>query len=685
MGDTQSMAIRLGRVLRYNRNRIERALSLFDDKKRPLFECIPFLLQINHPDLPGYVEDPLLPYGLLYYSFNRDVQKSLLKIFPEHASVIADPKSFWPKHCVIESLSLMGSIGTMAQTPKSDLDYWVCIDGKKLSAEGQALLQQKLEGIEQWAWDKYHLEVHFFLSDIDKVRNNDFGMADGESAGSAQPLFLKNEYYATNIHISGKMPFWWLVSPECSNEQYAEQYKMLQEVKNPDPKHFMDLGNVEHLSGSEIFGASLWHMVKAMDSPFKSVLKMAKLEVFMDNTDMRMPLCNVIKHHIHTSENFDRNLRGTDPYALMFDIIVKYYQLKNKKFVELFKTCLYIKTGCPLTRSDKVDTKSFQYQLIRDYVMHWKWKQNKIAHFDAIENWNYKQVSRLGTAIHSFLVGCYKRLSGKIKGFDQCLSEQDMTVIGRKIESFYGAKDGKIQYLKRAFDEGLLQKEITITMELDLNYKTKQRWSAFRGRQHYQNTVMDNPALLKQSSDPVDLILWCLFNRVADHSTQFFLLQNQLTINEKDLTELVKGALNDYQPVRVSELPRENLLSPSQITHCLVVVNFASHASISEVESVRVIYQTNWGEVFSFEKIDTFKQLEQRFSSQTKIPVCRLFTPERNDRDVLYNLIEDVTGFPFDKIGFVKPVEEIEEEEEKSSCPWNAPNVIGPAGRSQRR
>lgn len=684
MVDKQTLSNRLAQVMKYNRTRIERALSLFGEKKRPLFHCIPFLLHINHPDFPGYIDDERLPFGLQYYSFNRDIQVALLKTFPQQADIIADPKPHLATQAAIDSLSLMGSIGTMAQTDKSDLDYWVCIDGKKIGAQGSELLQQKLTAIEQWAMSR-QLEVHFFLSDIEKVRNNDFGAADGESAGSAQPLFLKNEYYATHINIAGKMPFWWLVDANCSHEDYQKQYQAFLTVDKPNPKHFIDLGNITQLSGNEMFGASLWHMVKAMDSPFKSVLKMAKLEVFMDTSEQRMPLCNVIKQHIHAGQTMQNDLHGTDPYALMFDIVLDYYQTHNPKFVELFKTCLYIKTGCPMTQPDKVDNKSFKYQLMRDYVIDWQWQKPKLSHLDKVERWNYKQVAKLGSTIHGFLIGCYKRMSGNIKGFEQCLSEEDMTVIGRKIESFYRSKDGKIQYLKRAFEGGLLQQEITITMELDLSYKTKQRWSAFRGRQHYQNTVGDNPALLKQSSDPVDLVLWCLFNRVADANTQFYLLQSQLTIREKDLAELLTGALQDFQPVKVSELPRDNLLNPSQIINCLVVVNFASHASIKEVETVRVIYQTNWGEVFSFEKIDTFKQLEQRFSSQAKVPVCRLFTPQRNDRELLYAMVEEVTGFPFDKIGFVKQVEEIKEDEQQSSCPWNAPNMIGPAGRSSFR
>lgn len=680
MGDKQSMVIRLGRVLRYNRNRIERALSLFDNKTRPIFQCIPFLLQVNHPEFPGYVDDPELPYGLFLYSFSRDIQVSLIKTFPEQASIIGDPKPIWPKEHAIESLSVMGSTGTMAQSAKSDLDYWVCVDGKKVSGKKWDLLQQKLELIEQWAWDNHHLEVHFFLSDIEKVRKNDFGAADGESAGSAQPLFLKNEYYTTHIVLAGKMPFWWLVPADCSDETYKANYMVFKQMKDPDPSYFMDLGNVQRLNVNEMFGASLWQLTKAMDSPFKSVLKMAKLEVFMDSTDKRMPVCNVLKHRVHTTTELDRKVRNTDPYAVMFDTILKFYQLKQPKFIDLFKTCLYIKSACPLSRPESNKDKTFKFELVRNYVMQWKWKQDKISHYDSVDKWHYARVERLGKVIHGFLIGCYRRLSAKLKGAEQSVSDEDMTVIGRKIESFYTAKPGKIQYLKRAFESGLMQKQITVTMDLDLSFDTKQRWTAFRGKQHLKSMNAVNPSLLKESSDPVDLSVWCLFNRIADLNTEFYLPQSQLTITERDIKELLDGALKDFEPVRISDLPRDKLLQQCEIVYCLVVINFASHPSVSEVETVRVMYLTSWGEVFSFEEIESFKNLEQRFDEQKHTPVCKLFTPERNDRDVLYPLIEEMTGFVFDKVGYNPAVVvKTNVEEKKPSCPWtNNTQLIPP-------
>ena len=191
----QNLTIRLLRVLRYNKARIERALTLLPTKHQPLFHVLPFLVHVNHEQLPGYVapsdSGETVPFGINNYSFRTDVENALLRCFPEQSNLFTDIKKIWPRQRAISSLVLMGSIGTIAQTDESDFDYWVCVDGKQCSPEALTLLQQKLSAIESWAEQQFDIEVHFFLSEIDKVKQNDFGVADGESAGSAQALFLK--------------------------------------------------------------------------------------------------------------------------------------------------------------------------------------------------------------------------------------------------------------------------------------------------------------------------------------------------------------------------------------------------------------------------------------------------------------------------------------------------------------
>ncbi len=650
VNDKQAIIIRLARVLRYNRNRIEKALTLFPMQHRPLFYAVPFLLHVNDPLLPGYVDDPDIPFGLAYFSYRKGVQEALANLFPNLEDLVENPKPIWPKSCYIESLSLMGSIGTTSQSDKSDLDFWVCVDGQVVNGRKWDLLQQKLSLIEQWVWKHHKLEVHFFLSDIEKVRNNDFGAADGESAGSAQPTFLKNEYYLTNILISGKIPFWWLTPHDCTDEQYQTLYQDMQKGSDPDPKYFMDLGNIERMEVREMFGASIWQLTKAMDSPFKSVLKMAKLEVYLDNTDTRAPLCNILKERVHRGVNMDADARSTDPYALMFDVIMAYYQEKQPKFLELFKVCMYVKSACPLSQQVYEEGEDFKHRVLREYVKQWRWPEEKVLKYDKIQRWEFQQVSRLGQKIHSFLIGCYRRLSSQMQGKEQYISKRDMTVFGRKIESFYSAKPGKIQYLKRAFETGLMQRHITITMELDLNFDSKQRWSAFRDRPNYPDCVRENPSYLMQSSDPVDLVLWCIFNQIIDKRSDFHFLQSKLPISVDNLYELITDALMDFKPIRMSDLSRKTLLAPCRITHCLMVANFSSHSSVMDVETVRVVYLTSWGELYSFSGLNAFADAKARFINQEKPPVCRLFTPARNNRRALYQLIEAQTDFQFDKV-----------------------------------
>ncbi|HCG90212.1 MAG TPA: adenylate cyclase, partial [Alteromonas macleodii] len=268
----QNLTIRLLRVLRYNKARIERALTLMPEKHRPLFHVLPFLVHVNHEALPGYVA-PLtsgetVPFGINNYSFRPDVEQALQRCFPAQSHLFSDIKQIWPRQRAVDALVLMGSVGTIAQTDDSDFDFWVCIDGKCFSTTELALLQQKLTAIEKWADNTFGIEVHFFLSEIDKVKQNDFGVAEGESAGSAQALFLKAEFYNTNIVVAGKAPFWWLTPEKTTEKQYQAIYNSLEKGGSPDVDWFMDLGHLERLDASELFGAAIWQLGKAMDSPF---------------------------------------------------------------------------------------------------------------------------------------------------------------------------------------------------------------------------------------------------------------------------------------------------------------------------------------------------------------------------------------------------------------------------------
>ena len=423
----QNLTIRLLRVLRYNKARIERALTLMPEKHRPLFHVLPFLVHVNHEALPGYVT-PLtsgetVPFGINNYSFRPDVEQALQRCFPAQSHLFSDIKQIWPRQRAVDALVLMGSVGTIAQTDDSDFDFWVCIDGKRFSTTELTLLQQKLTAIEKWADNTFGIEVHFFLSEIDKVKQNDFGVAEGESAGSAQALFLKAEFYNTNIVVAGKAPFWWLTPEKTTEKQYQAIYNSLEKGGSPDVDWFMDLGHLERLDASELFGAAIWQLGKAMDSPFKSVLKMAKLEVYLANISHGQPLCNLLKKHVHRGAEAPGHVADIDPYALMFDELIAHYKANGQaEDIAVLQQCLYLKCGCtlshPLVEGEQAN---FKRKIMASYAKQWGWSRKLLAHLDNRQDWTFNERVQLSRRIHRFLLKCYRRISKEISHHQQVM------------------------------------------------------------------------------------------------------------------------------------------------------------------------------------------------------------------------------------------------------------------------
>ncbi|MDF2177220.1 class I adenylate cyclase [Aliiglaciecola sp. CAU 1673] len=625
MNIQQNLAIRLLRVLRYNKARIERAMALMPEQKRPLFNVLPFLLHINHPDFPGYVDDDRVPFGINNYSFRPVVAESLYTLFPANKTLLDDIKQIWPRQRQIDALVLMGSIGSIAQTEDSDFDYWVCFDGSQWVPEQISLLEEKLRQIEHWAEHEFGLEVHFFTSEIERVRHNDFGEASGESSGSAQALFLKAEFYTTNIVVAGKAPLWWLLPDKVSDEQYNELIGYLKEGQSPDPSWFMDLGNLQRLDPSEIFGAAIWQISKAMDSPFKSVLKLAKLEVFLENIEHGQPLCNLLKRRVHTGAHMEGNEQLVDPYGLMFDELMHHYDaIGDQESIDLLRLCLYIKCDCRLSEAGE---ENFKRDILRSYVKSWGWSRQRIEKIDQLRQWNFQELIQLSRQIHGFLISCYRRISGRIGQYTkQSVSEEDMTVIGRRIEAFYAKKPHKIECLRSAFEQELYCR--TVAIEAETVAGKKRRWSLYDESPMASKTAVQGQILLKSGDDPIELMLWAVRNRIIDSKTEIQLGYKTEPVTEVDLYKLVRQFEKQFASVRIAQLPRQDLLSAPRITAFLVIANFESRRTKPEIDSLKLAYLTSWGEYFLMSGFEGLESIWARLQKSRPRPPMVMYVPE---------------------------------------------------------
>ncbi|WP_420550130.1 hypothetical protein [Litorivicinus lipolyticus] len=127
-----------------NDQRLTRALSQMRKGQRRFVRLLPTLLSINHARVPGYV--------------SADACGGIQGFIPDKASLdslnLCFDAAIKPAHQLarhaISSLALMGSAGSVAHGPNSDLDLWI-VHRPGLNDNDRTSLKRRLAGIGLWA------------------------------------------------------------------------------------------------------------------------------------------------------------------------------------------------------------------------------------------------------------------------------------------------------------------------------------------------------------------------------------------------------------------------------------------------------------------------------------------------------------------------------------------------------
>jgi len=603
--------------LRFNRFKIDRNLITLSEIDRLIFLVAPRLLHVHQEGLPGYFEgDP--PCGIHNFTLDKESQIAAEKLFPD--VIIRRNPELKP---VIHTALLMGSVGSIAQTKKSDLDYTLLVDKKDFTEESMKLFQKKLNLIETWTWDNFNLETHFFINDFEEVRNNIFGESDSESTGSALAKLLKEEMYRTMIIVSGKIPFW-LISPvDCDDDRYYELYEKLLAGKTLLKKEeFIDMGNVDDISQGEFFGGSIWALIKSFKSPFKTLMKMGVLEEYMFGDTKSNLLCHQIKNKYYN----DVPYLDIDPYLGMFERVQKFFtETKSADEVDALRHAFYLKVGTQVTaeeyeKGSDIWRKSTLIKMLKE----WEWSAEKIEKLNQYSNWQMMHKVDLGNRINKILMASYKNISEKNKTLDpseSLITEKDTHLLGRKLFSFYRAAPNKVDNLGALVDGKTAENELTFILE-QKSRTDKAEWYLVRGRTRAFLEQIDKDDIIRKSSTLPFLLAFTVFNNLYSEKTEVLLRSEGDSIKENDLIALLKILKNFIESVNIAALSNEDLLGEARINQLFLLVDFGNppppditmgnirdcknndelnqfiNKRIERARSITTIYLTSWGELF---------------------------------------------------------------------------------------
>ncbi|MBU1228686.1 MAG: class I adenylate cyclase [Proteobacteria bacterium] len=592
-----------------NQRRTELALSRFTEPQGVFLRLLPQLLVTDVFEKSQGIKG--VPACALAGRTLRVDPALLEKFFPGQTPAAQSRPAL-----VIEALYAIGSLGSVAQKPSSDIDCWVCHSTPAAAAqEVREGLRSKLAALEQWAALQFGLEVHFFAMTLDEVRGNAFGMSDKESSGSAQAALLKEEFYRTAFKLAGKDLAWWVAPPGA---EAAAVQALMAEIAVLDPRlaeELVDLGQPEAIPPGEYFGACLWQMVKALHSPYKSVMKLGLLEKYAGKGQTMRLLCDRIK---------EAALRGrtrpewVDPYLALFSSIHKHYaELGDQGSLGLLAECLRLKAD--------VDPEDLPPEF------------GRLA--EAMPgNGTFAHSLRLGGLVNHFMIAAYRRIQGGIRANRAAASitPQDMTRLGRRIAANFAQHEHKVSLVPFLFED-IAFTELFFYAEKAPGKRTV--WAVKGKEKATGKAAVESLAPIRRDTDIARLLAWVLVNGIYDAGLAVQAEKSLAPIAVMDMQALLSDLAAFFPRREILDPDMDEYLQDERVTRAYIILNLPVPPDKNKILLASVIYATNWGEVFcqSFENpapllaVSPLTFLRENLSRKVPSrPELKIFIPKKS-------------------------------------------------------
>ena len=534
---------------------------MLDPRARDVVDLLPLLLHLNHPALPGYLS-ARTPAGVSGYR----PETATLALAHHHWRSF----EFRPGKTAAEDILavyLMGSSGTLGHADTSDLDVWICYRSG-MSPDALALLQRKIEVLGAWARSE-GADAHLFLMNDEKFRSGEREPLTGENCGTAQHYLLLDEFYRTGILLAGRIPGWWLV-PHASEETADAWLAGLLSRRHIRANHLLDFGGLHAVPASEFVGAGVWQLFKAIESPYKSVLKLLLFERYAREFPASSPASADFKRAVHAGVT---DIDALDSYLMVYQRIEAWLQQSGQsERLELARRCLYFKSGVRLSLPRGTEP-AWQRRLMERLVTDWGWDAQRLALLDSRAHWNVAERAAERNALMKELVYSYRFLAEFARRADaaSAIDAAELSMLGRKLHAAYERRAGKIDDLGTGTTGEVAEAEISLCAGRDA--AGEPLWGVWQGLVSPRGAPAGKA--LRQSACVSDLLAWCLMNGVIGEGTRIALRENVDGLGYMELDTLLRELRELLQHGRRTPTD-EAFTRAAQPLSLLVLVNVAT-------------------------------------------------------------------------------------------------------------
>lgn len=626
--DKSSFKLRLSKYESLNQERLRRALQIMKNDAVNILNLLPVLLHYNNPKLPGYRSNSV-PFGIDMFSPNEYQRRYLI----DHG---IDPDIREEKHCPIYGLYAMGSTSSIAQGQNSDLDIWVCVS-KKTPNEELRLLSEKCHFLSSFS-KTLGVDVNLFVTPENKFSSGEHGNMDTEDCGSAQSLFLLDEFYRSSIKLCGRNLAWFMVSEDEENQNYSGFLEDFYKSSFIDRSSWFDFGSVAKCSPVEYFGSGLWLVYKGIDHPLKAVLKILLMETYASEYPNTRLLSMELKCAVYQGTQY--SIRQ-DAYYLMYRKVARYLKKKGDfTRLHLARVCFYLKIQQSITHISKSSLQEHRDRFLRRLSLIWGWSRAYCNHLSNVDQWDIENVKSTQTGLFSSLLESYKtllRFSVENK-IEYAITSDDAGVLSRKIYAAFDRYPGKILISSKEFVH--LLEENTIT------FVKPSKHSICRKGWHIFPTAIDSLSLLSSKAlyiapRAAEVVAWSTFNNLLTSRSKVYVSNKDGYLTAEKINQLSYDITLFFKNSNNMEVSEADLQKPRKVLKSMLLINFENDItqelliSPSDIEigsslscgrqkmclvgSVDLVCLNSWGEINCISYTDGEVGLVEALSSIIRI------------------------------------------------------------------
>ena len=360
-----------------------------------------------------------------------------------------------------------------------------------------------------------------------------------------------------------------LTPDEC--EAAAIQDQWCEGVAPLTPDEWFDFGSVVKSSPTEYFGSGLWLLYKAIDSPFKVVLKILLMEAYSSDYPYSLLLSSELKDYMLSHDGYSLDL---DSYYLMYLKVSHYLQNKqHDRRLELMRKCFYLKIYLGLTtrkayhRHDHM----FKKTLLKKFSQRWGWSRDFVHELEQVATWKMEAVRQFNMEVYNTLIESYQALLrfSVRHGIEYAITSDDAGILSRKLYAAFDRYPGKITLMSSSFSANLEERHLTF-IHPSKNSLCRKGWHLYTAAPHDFNLLNSKVAYI--GSRLCEVVTWACFNGILTARTASYVVGSTSAVTSLKIKQLRSDITRILTP-KMGRVSEQSLQRARQMRAALIVLN----------------------------------------------------------------------------------------------------------------